>query len=54
MSKNIKKIGLIAIILGLLCFIIHILLNYHGNSFLFVGIILIFVGTFSYVKGWKG
>ncbi|EFB92142.1 MAG: hypothetical protein E6507_05290 [Prevotella bivia] len=53
MANNIKKIGLAAIILGIVCFISHVLLHFYGNSLLFTGLFLVMAGTYVYIKGWK-
>lgn len=50
MKGYIKYLGLISVIAGLILFAIHILLNIKGNALLFSGLILIIVGTISYVQ----
>ena len=51
MRRYIKYLGLIAIIIGILLFAIHVIINYPKNTLLFTGLILVLGGTITFIKG---
>ena len=53
MRRYIKYLGLIAIIIGILLFAIHVIINYPKNTLLFTGLILVLGGTIAFIKGNK-
>ena len=53
MRRYIKYLGLIAIIIGILLFAIHVIINYSKNTLLFTGLILVLGGTIAFIKGNK-
>ena len=53
MRRYIKYLGLIAIIIGILLFTIHVIISFQRNTLLFSGLILIIGGTIAFIKGNK-
>ena len=51
MKRYIKYLGIAAIIIGILLFVLHVVLNYHGNALLFSGLTLVLGGIVLFVKG---
>ena len=51
MKRYIKHLGIAAIIIGILLFVLHVVLNYHGNALLFSGLTLVLGGIVLFVKG---
>ena len=54
MKRPIKYLGIAAILLGLLLFVLHVVISYRGNALLFTGLALVLSGAAAFVKGEKG
>ena len=54
MKRPIKYLGIAAILLGLLLFVLHVVISYRGNTLLFAGLALVLGGAAAFVKGEKG
>ena len=53
MKRPIKYLGIAAILLGLLLFVLHVVISYRGNTLLFIGLALVLGGAAAFVKGEK-
>ena len=53
MKRPIKYLGIAAILLGLLLFVLHVVISYRGNALLFIGLALVLGGAAAFVKGEK-
>ncbi len=53
MKRPIKYLGIAAILLGLLLFVLHVVISYRGNALLFIGLALVLGGATAFVKGEK-
>ena len=53
MKRPIKYLGIAAILLGLLLFVLHVVISYRGNTLLFTGLALVLSGAAAFVKGEK-
>lgn len=53
MKRPIKYLGIAAILLGLLLFVLHVVISYRGNTLLFTGLALVLGGAAAFVKSEK-
>ena len=51
MKRYIKYLGIAAIIIGLLLFVLHLIIRFNGNTLLFCGLSLVLGGVITFVKG---
>ena len=51
MKRYIKYLGIADIILGLLLFALHVILQFNGNELLFGGLVLVLSGVIIFVRG---